>query len=104
MSKFKSDTQGDTAVQERIQTKEPPMFKVILLNDNYTSMEFVVLVLESIFNKSGQEAQQIMLSVHQKGSGVAGVYTKEIAETKIAIVHHLAKQNDFPLKCTMEPA
>lgn len=80
------------------------MYRVLLLNDDYTTMEFVVLVLESVFKKSPSEAQQIMLAVHQKGVGTAGVYTKEVAETKIAIVHHLARENEFPLRCQMEPA
>lgn len=79
------------------------MYKVVLLNDDYTTMEFVILILETIFHKGNEEAQQIMFAVHQKGAGIAGVYTKEIAETKTAIVHHLAKQNQFPLKCTIEP-
>ena len=86
-----------------IRTKEPPLYRVILLNDHYTTMEFGVLVLEQVFNKSADEANAIMLSVHRAGSGIAGVYTKEIAETKIAVVHHLAEKNEFPLKCTMEP-
>ena len=79
------------------------MFRVILLNDDYTTMEFVVLVLESVFRKSRAEAQRIMLAVHEKGAAVAGVFTKEVAETKIATVHHLATENEFPLKCRMEP-
>lgn len=103
MSIFKSDTESGAATKERTRTKEPDMYKVILLNDDYTSMEFVVLVLETIFHKESAEAQRIMLAVHQQGAGTAGVYTKEIAETKIAVVHHLARQNQFPLKCTMEP-
>lgn len=104
MGIFKSDTQSGADTKERSKVKEPEMFKVLLLNDDYTSMEFVVLVLETVFHKESPEAQRIMLAVHQQGMGTAGVYTKEIAETKIAIVHHLARQNQFPLKCTMEPA
>ncbi len=103
MGKFASDTESGTDVREKVKTREPQMYKVVLLNDDYTSMEFVVLVLESVFHKTGSEAQQIMLSVHNNGSGIAGVYTKEVAETKVAIVHHLAKQNQFPLKCALEP-
>jgi ATP-dependent Clp protease adaptor protein ClpS len=99
-----SDSQGEIITKERTKTKEPPMYKVILLNDDYTTMEFVVMVLESVFKKSSNEANEIMLEVHTNGRGIAGVYTKEIAETKIAIVHHLARQNEFPLKCNMEPA
>ena len=91
-----------TAIKERSSIKEPRMYRVILLNDDYTSMDFVVHILQSIFNKSSPQAEKIMFDVHQKGAGVAGIYTKEIAETKITIVHHLAKQNEFPLKCQLE--
>ena len=94
---------GEVVTKEEIETKEPSMYQVVLLNDDYTSMEFVVLILESVFNRPPEEAKRIMLSVHEKGSGVAGVYTREIAETKILTVHHLAQQNEFPLRCTMEP-
>ena len=79
------------------------MYKVLLHNDNYTSMEFVVLILEQVFHRSGPEAERIMLEVHRGGVGVAGIYTKEVAETKLAIVHTLARQHEFPLKCTVEP-
>jgi ATP-dependent Clp protease adaptor protein ClpS len=101
-----SETKGLPSVvtKDELATKEPPMYKVILLNDDYTTMEFVILILQRIFHRTPAEASDIMLSVHEKGSGVAGVYTKEVAETKIALVRHLAKQNDYPLKCTMEPA
>jgi len=103
MTKRRESTESGVAVQERVRTKEPDMYKVLLLNDDYTSMEFVVLVLETVFHKNGSDAQRIMLSVHESGSGVAGVFTKEIGETKVAVVHHLARQNQFPLKCVMEP-
>ena len=96
-------TGTDVITRSDQKTGVPRLYKVILLNDNYTSMEFVVLVLRSVFHKSQSEAEHIMLSVHEKGAGIAGVYTKEIAETKVALVHHLARQNEFPLKCTMEP-
>jgi ATP-dependent Clp protease adaptor protein ClpS len=89
-------------VQERRKTTKPPLYRVFLLNDDYTTMDFVVRVLESIFHKSPVEAAQVMLHVHRKGIGLAGIYTKEIAETKIASVHSLAEQNEFPLKCVME--
>lgn len=78
------------------------MYKVLLHNDDYTTMDFVVQVLEQIFRKSGQEAVQIMLNVHQQGVGTAGVYTAEIAETKIDSVHSVAQKQGYPLKCTME--
>ena len=100
----KHDTEGEVLTEEQVQTKEPPLYRVILLNDDYTTMEFVVLVLESVFRKSAAEAEAIMISVHEKGAGLAGIFTKEIAETKIATVHHLARQNEYPLKCSMEPA
>ena len=78
------------------------MYKVLLHNDDYTAMEFVVIILEKIFRKSTAEATRIMLNVHQQGIGVAGVYTREVAETKVAVVHELARQNKYPLKCSME--
>ena len=79
------------------------MYKVLLLNDHYTTMEFVVMVLEQVFHKTADEATQIMLAVHQAGKGVAGLYPKEVAETKVAIVRHLARKDGFPLQCVMEP-
>ncbi|KWT81175.1 MAG: ATP-dependent Clp protease adapter ClpS [Nitrospirota bacterium] len=82
--------------------KLPPMFKVYLLNDDYTTMDFVVTVLETIFHKTAAEATQIMLHVHKQGSGLCGVYTKDIAETKVVRVRELAEKNDFPLMCMME--
>jgi ATP-dependent Clp protease adaptor protein ClpS len=86
----------------RQETKEPPLYRVILLNDNYTTMDFVIRVLETVFTKPPAEAIQIMLSVHKKGSGLCGVYTREIAEMKVITVHDLASQSGFPLKCIME--
>ncbi|HIJ59970.1 MAG TPA: ATP-dependent Clp protease adapter ClpS [Nitrospirae bacterium] len=83
--------------------KKPRLYRVILLNDDYTPMDFVVFILETIFDKSNLEATSIMLNVHKKGSGVAGIYTREISETKVKEVHEIAKANKFPLRCTMEP-
>jgi ATP-dependent Clp protease adaptor protein ClpS len=80
----------------------PPMFRVLLHNDDYTTMEFVVHVLETVFHRSGTESTQIMLHVHRNGMGVAGVYTYEVAETKVALVDALARRHEYPLKCTME--
>ncbi len=80
------------------------MYKVLLHNDDYTTMEFVVIVLEKIFQRTTAEATRIMLNVHHQGVGVAGVYTREIAETKIAVVHDLAARNEYPLRCSMEKA
>ncbi len=99
----KSGTKELERTKSVTSVKEPPMYRVILLNDHYTSMEFVVLVLEGVFNKSTAEAHHIMLSVHKAGSGIAGVYTREIAETKVATVTHLARKEGFPLQCVMEP-
>lgn len=90
------------ATKTRIKTKKPSMYRVLLLNDDYTPMEFVVLVLERFFNKSREQATRIMLHVHQKGVGVCGVYTYEVAETKVAQVMDLARRNEHPLQCTME--
>lgn len=92
------------STQERVrqELKRPPMYHVFLLNDDYTTMDFVVSVLEKVFRKSTVEATQIMLHVHKKGKGLAGTYTREIAETKIGTVHTLAREYEFPLKCSME--
>ena len=85
-------------------TEEPPLFQVLLHNDDYTTMEFVVWILESIFNMPEDQAFQVMLNVHVKGVGVAGVYTYEIAEMKVAKTTALAREHEFPLLCTMEKA
>jgi ATP-dependent Clp protease adaptor protein ClpS len=84
--------------------KKPPLYKVLLHNDDYTTMEFVVYILQSVFHHPPTKATQIMLHVHRRGIGVAGVYTYEIAETKVNQVHELAKKYEFPLKCSMEEA
>jgi ATP-dependent Clp protease adaptor protein ClpS len=83
-------------------TKKPSLYRVLLLNDDYTPMEFVVYVLERFFNKSREEATTIMLHVHQNGVGVCGVFTYEVAETKVAQVLDLARRHEHPLQCTME--
>jgi len=90
------------AIKPKPETKKPSMYKVLLLNDDYTPMEFVVHVLERFFNKSQTEATQIMLHVHRKGVGLCGVFTFEIAETKVAQVMDFARRNQHPLQCTME--
>ncbi len=97
------DGEGEVLTKRRIVTKEPPLYRVILLNDHYTTMEFVVQILQMVFHKNELEAEEIMLNVHQRGAGTAGIYTKEIAETKTAVVHQLAKENQYPLRCTIEP-
>ncbi len=99
-----SKREESISTKERLETKEPPLYKVILLNDNYTTMEFVVAILENVFNKSNSDATQIMLNVHHEGAGIAGIFTKEIGETKISIVCELAKKNNFPLRCSLEMA
>ena len=95
---------GDTELLSRNEEKliEPGNFVVILLNDNYTSMEFVVEILKLIFHKNPQEAEKIMLNIHNKGSGIVGIYTWDIAQTKANQVHSIAKQHDYPLKCVVE--
>lgn len=90
----------DNALEEQLQ--EPRQFKVLLHNDDYTTMDFVVEVLMSIFGKSEAEALAIMLNVHEKGIGVCGIYTAEVAETKVHLVHQLARKKSFPLRCSME--
>ena len=94
----------DVVIERRTQTKtkKPSMYKVILLNDDYTPMEFVVELLKLVFHKPHPEATRIMLHVHQNGMGIAGIYPFEIAETKVRTVDELARENQFPLKCTME--
>jgi len=89
-------------LKTRPKTKKPAMYKVLLLNDDYTPMEFVVHVLERFFSKSRQEATDIMLHVHRRGVGICGVFTYEIAETKVAQVMDFARANEQPLQCTME--
>ncbi len=90
------------ATKVRPKTKKPSMYRVLLLNDDYTPMEFVVTILITIFNKSPEDATRIMLSVHQTGIGTCGVYTFEVAETKVAQVMDAAKRNQHPLQCTLE--
>jgi ATP-dependent Clp protease adaptor protein ClpS len=98
--------QTDGAVKERVKTekKEPTLYKVVLLNDDYTTMEFVLRVLEEIFQKSPAEAYRIMMHVHLNGSGIAGVYPWEVAETKVEILAAAAKQAEFPLRAAIEEA
>jgi ATP-dependent Clp protease adaptor protein ClpS len=99
-------TRADEAVKERTDTRqqEPTLYKVVLLNDDYTTMEFVMQVLETLFQKSPAEAYQIMMHVHVNGSGIAGIYPWEVAETKAASVIALAREAGFPLKAVTEEA
>lgn len=102
MSQFNPDLEEGIKSESDAEVTEPPMYKVLLLNDDYTSMEFVVEVLRYVFHRNIEEATRIMLNVHQNGVGVCGIYSYEIAETKVNTVDALAKENGFPLKCTME--
>lgn len=102
MDKFESDTNEGIELKERQEIKSPSLYKVFLINDDYTTMEFVVHVLEKVFHKPPVEAAQIMLNVHKNGKGLAGIFTREIAETKTVTTVELAQQNNFPLQCTME--
>ncbi len=104
---YLSDTpqdDGDIAVklETRPKTKKPPLYKVMILNDDYTPMEFVVHVLERFFGMNHQQSFDLMLAVHKKGLAVVGVYSHEIAETKVTQVMDLARQHQHPLQCTME--
>ncbi|MBT8339559.1 MAG: ATP-dependent Clp protease adapter ClpS [Desulfatitalea sp.] len=102
MSNYLPETIGDIDTRTRQNVNEPSMYKVLLHNDDYTTMEFVVHVLIKVFHKSVEAATRIMLNVHKRGVGLCGVYSYEIAETKVQAVMLLARQNGHPLKCTME--
>ncbi len=97
-----ADARTGIVTKTRPKTKKPSLYKVLLLNDDYTPMEFVVYVLERFFNKGPEEATRIMLHVHQRGVGICGVYTYEVAETKVTQVMSFARQHQHPLQCTME--
>ena len=94
--------QEDTLVRPKAKNKKPNLYKVILLNDDYTPMDFVIHILEKFFGKNQQEATEIMLHVHRRGVGVCGIYTYEVAETKVMQVMDYAKQHEQPLQCMME--
>ena len=97
------EREGGAAVQERREVARPQRFKVILFNDDYTRMEFVVAILEQVFGKGPAEATQVMLQIHRSGQGIAGVYVQEVAETKVAAVHRMAEDSGFPLRAGIEP-
>ena len=97
-----SGSEGEVLTRTDEELKEPDEYRVLLLNDDFTTMEFVVTVIMTVFHKSLPESTRIMLDVHKKGKGTVGVYSYDIAVTKINQVHQLARQNGFPLKCTME--
>ena len=96
------ETTEKSDVRTEKDTQEPPLFKVLLHNDDYTTMEFVVHILMLVFRKSLEEATRIMLNVHRKGIGLCGIYSHEVAETKVETVMRLARENGHPLRCTME--
>jgi len=97
-------TGGEVLEKPKEKTKRPEMFKVVLLNDDYTTMEFVVHVLQAVFNKPEEEAYRIMMQVHIHGRGICGTYTYEIAETKVSTVHEMARDAGFPLRADIEEA
>jgi len=100
----KSGGSTETIIETEEQTDEPPMYKVLFHNDDYTTMEFVVSALITVFHHDEASAWRIMMHVHTNGVGVAGVYTREVAETKVAQTTALARKHDFPLEVTIEPA
>lgn len=104
MSEHDYEFDSDVTTEDTIDVKLPRHYHVVLYNDHYTTMEFVVHVLESIFHHPRPRAEQIMLDVHQKGKGVAGTYPRDIAETKALQTRTLAQEHNFPLKCVAEPA
>jgi ATP-dependent Clp protease adaptor protein ClpS len=108
MSSRRPDAEDDTATVTKTRAErklqKPKLYKVLLHNDDYTTMEFVVYILVAIFHRSETEAVQIMLHVHRSGVGVAGVYTREVAETRVAQVEALAREHEYPLRCSIEEA
>lgn len=106
MSKIKSGFEFDleSEQQQREALEPPPMYKVVLINDDYTPMEFVVDVLQKFFSYDVERATQLMLTIHYEGKAVCGIFTAEVAETKVAIVNQYAKDNEYPLLCTLEKA
>ncbi|WP_442918175.1 ATP-dependent Clp protease adapter ClpS [Magnetococcus sp. PR-3] len=103
MSDHDFDHDTSVAVHSDVEVREPPMYRVVLLNDDFTPMEFVVELLMHLFRKTSEEATQIMLHIHHEGVGICGTFPREIAETKVAQVHQQARTNGHPLKCRMEP-
>ncbi|MBC2714252.1 MAG: ATP-dependent Clp protease adapter ClpS [Desulfobacteraceae bacterium] len=104
MNGLSPETEGEVISETREDITEPPMYKVLLHNDDYTTMEFVVELLMSVFHKTFEDATRIMLNVHKTGHGVCGIYTFEIAETKVETAHELAMERGFPLKSSIEKA
>ncbi len=102
MGHYTTDGNTDTLEDLRDELEEPPQYRVYLINDDYTTMEFVVHVLMVVFRKSIQKAEQIMLKVHREGKGMCGIFPMEVAETKVETVHLIARKHEFPLKCVIE--
>jgi ATP-dependent Clp protease adaptor protein ClpS len=102
MSKHHPDVEEGVSPETGVEVEEPPLFRVLLINDDYTTMDFVVEVLRFVFHKSVAEATRIMLNVHHNGVGVCGTYPYEVAETKVNTVDALSRERGFPLKCTLE--
>ncbi len=102
-SETDKDEQSGVATVKKVKLQPPKMYKVLMHNDDYTTMEFVILVLQKFFNKSASESQTIMLEVHTRGFGICGIYTYEVAESKVAKVTKYARDNGHPLKCSTEP-
>lgn len=103
-NEFTVGNEPEQQVHEQTEPRPPRMYRVVLLNDHYTTMEFVVEVLTEVFHKPASEARRIMLDVHRRGSGVCGVYSYDIARTKVSRVLTLAREQEFPLRCTFEEA
>lgn len=95
---------GLLLAEPEVKTKRPPFFKVVLLNDDYTPMDFVTFVLKDIFHKNHEEAVSIMMEIHNKGEGMCGVYTRDVAETKAELVITISRRNEYPLQCRVEKA
>jgi len=102
MNEYSPELEDEVDSEIRDDVREPPMYRVLLHNDDYTTMDFVVEILMLVFNKSPEEAVNIMLNIHRKGIGLCGVYTYEVSETKVETVHAIAREHGFPLKCSME--
>ncbi len=102
MSKNLTETHTSPELFADDEIMEPRRFKVLLHNDDYTTMDFVIYILKKVFNKTEGEAVQIMMNIHKNGIGLCGIYTAEVAETKVVMVKNLARKEGFPLKCTME--
>lgn len=100
--RFHDDSDSQVITEKRAQVKRPHMYQVVLLNDDYTPMEFVVWLLETVFRKQTEEATRLMLDVHQKGKGIAGIYPYDVARTKVFQVRNLAEKHDHPLECEVE--